>query len=121
MNEKQCQLQLSLLLLLVLATLSVRIYPAFLDSFPDPDHYYHLRQMEYVAQEGQVRTFDELSNLGRAYTYYPLFHVIGGTLAVLFGVPALWSYALVSLLFSLLAVLAVYCAARAALTASSSC
>ena len=118
MNEKQCQLQLSLLLLLVLATLSVRIYPAFLDSFPDPDHYYHLRQMEYVAQEGQVRTFDELSNLGRAYTYYPLFHVIGGTLAVLFGVPALWSYALVSLLFSLLAVLAVYCAARAALKRS---
>ena len=115
MKEKQGQLPLSLLLLLVLATLSVRIYPAFLGSFPDPDHYYHLRQMEYVAQEGQVRQFDELSNLGRPYTYYPLFHVIGGTLAVLLSVPVLWAYAFVSLLFSLLGVLAVYCVARAAL------
>jgi hypothetical protein len=115
MNEKQGQLPVAVLLLLALATISVRIYPAFLGSFPDPDHYYHLRQMEYVAQAGQVRSFDELSNLGRPYTYYPLFHMVGGTLAVLFGVPALWAYAFVSLLFSLLGVLAVYCLARTAL------
>jgi len=115
MNAKQSQMPLAVLLLLVLATVSVRIYPAVLESFPDPDHYYHLRQMEYVAQEGQVRQFDGLSNLGRAYTYYPLFHAIGGTLAVLFSIPGLWSYALVSLLFSILGVLAVYCLAKAAL------
>ena len=115
MSAKQGQLPLAVLLLLALAALSVRIYPAFLESFPDPDHYYHLRQMEYVAQVGQVRAFDELSNLGRAYTYYPLFHVIGGTLAVLLSVPVLWAYALASLLFSILGVFAVYCVARAAL------
>jgi len=115
MNAKQAQLPVAVLLLLVLAAISVRIYPAVLESFTDPDHYYHLRQMEYVAQEGQVRTFDELSNLGRAYTYYPLFHLIGGTLAVLLGVPVIWAYAAVSLLFSLLGVLAVYCLAKVAL------
>ena len=115
MNAKKAQLPVAVLLLLLLAAVSVRVYPAFLSSFSDPDHYYHLRQMEYVAQEGQVRTFDELSNLGREYTYYPLFHLIGGALAVLLGIPALWSYAFVSILFSLLGVLAVYCLASAAL------
>jgi len=115
MNAKQARLPVAVLLLLVVAAVSVRVYPAVLESFSDPDHYYHLRQMEYVAQEGQVRTFDGLSNLGRAYTYYPLFHLIGGTLAVLLSVPVLWAYALVSLLFSLLGVLAAYCLARAAL------
>jgi|GEM_PF-1803386 len=115
MSPKQSQLPVAVLLLLALATISVRVYPATFESFTDPDHYYHLRQMEYVAQAGQVRQFDGLSNLGRAYTYYPLFHLIGGTLAVLFGVPVLWAYAFTSLLFSLLAVFATYCLARAAL------
>lgn len=116
MNPRQDgRLAPTLLLLLVLAALSVRVYPAVIGSFSDPDHYYHLRQMEFVAQEGQVRQFDELSNLGRPYTYYPLFHLLGGMLAILLGVPALWAYAIVSLLFSLLGVLAVYCLAKAAL------
>jgi hypothetical protein len=115
MSLRRYGLDLPVLLLLIVATVSVRIYPAFLFSFSDPDHYYHLRQMEYVAQEGQVRQFDELSNLGRAYTYYPLFHVLGGTTAVLLCIPVQWAYALVCLLFSILGVLAVFCAARTAL------
>lgn len=115
MTAPKGQTQFAVLLLLVVATLSVRIYPAVLLSFPDPDHYYHLRQMEYVAEEGQVRSFDELSNLGRAYTYYPLFHLIGGTLATLLSIPVPWAYALVSLLFSILGMLAAYCLARTAL------
>jgi len=115
MNGQKSGVPFAVLLLLVLAAVSVRVYPLVLGSFSDPDHYYHLRQMEYVAQEGQIRQFDELSNLGRAYTYYPLFHLIGGTLAVLLSIPVLWAYALISLLFSLLGVLAVYCLAQAAL------
>ncbi|MFA5247154.1 MAG: hypothetical protein WC408_04680 [Candidatus Micrarchaeia archaeon] len=114
-QNRSNSLSLVVFSLLILAAFAVRFYPAALQSFTDPDHYYHLRQMEYVAQEGAVRQFDGLSNLGRPYTYYPLFHLIGGSIAVLFGMPALWAYAFVSLAVAVLAVFAVYLAARSAL------
>jgi hypothetical protein len=101
-----------LLLLAVLATLAVRIYPAVMPSFQDPDHYYHLRMGEEVAATGNIPTYDALSDGGRQYTYYPMLHLLIGAYSILLGLPPLFAYVFVSLLAGALSTLAVYVAAR---------
>ena len=96
----------------IAAALAMRAYPLGTPTFQDPDHYYHLRQMEYVAQNGAVRDFDELSNMGRPYTYYPAFHLLGGSLSALLGIGPLAAYLLASSLAIALSVVSIYCLAK---------
>ncbi len=93
--------------------MALRLYPAFLASFQDPDHYYHLRLSESFVANGGIPEKDELSNQGsRPYTYYPAFHLLVASTAILFSSDALAAYAFVSLLAGALSTLAIFVASR---------
>ncbi|MFH1200014.1 MAG: hypothetical protein V1708_03020 [Candidatus Micrarchaeota archaeon] len=102
----------SFLALSLLAGLALRLIPFSLPSFTDPDHYYHLRISESIAQAGAFPGYDALSFQGRPHTYYPLFHCIIATAAILTGLPAFYAYAAVSLLCALAAIAATYALAK---------
>ena len=99
---------LILLLLLSISASVFRFSPFFLPVFQDPDHYYHLRIAEKIISEQMFPIFDELSYQGRAHTYYPLFHIEIASLALLFGISPLLSYALLPIILSIAAILSVF-------------
>ncbi|MBU1197239.1 hypothetical protein KJ765_01875 [Candidatus Micrarchaeota archaeon] len=97
-----------LLILLVVSALLVRVLPLSLSSFPDPDHYYHLRITSDIVQQNRLPAWDALSFQGRVHTYYPLFHMIMASFALLTNLPVYYAYALVSLLVAGAGVIAVF-------------
>lgn len=101
--------------LALVVAVALRAFPSAFGGFADPDHYYHLRQIEFVASNGALPAFDALSDGGRQYTYYPLLHLAGGTLATLLGISGAEAYALLSLMAGALCVLSVFVVARRAL------
>lgn len=66
--------------LFVVFTLSlmVRIALSFeTPFFSTPESYYHLRQIEHIAQSGRPLFSDELSYGGRSYMFLPAFYYVG--------------------------------------------
>jgi asparagine N-glycosylation enzyme membrane subunit Stt3 len=93
--------------LILLVAVLCRLLPLFLESFPDPDDYYHLRLATMFYNQGWV-TWDPLSYGGRPYTYYPLYHLsIAQTAHLLATTPEI-SYAILGVFSGVLAVLAVF-------------
>ena len=112
MAQKTDRKDCVLLLLLILAAVGLRLFPLTFNSFSDPDYYYHLRQIGAVLENQGIPKIDPLSNLGRQYTYYPLFHLMGASIAALTGLNPLDAYMALSILAVVISVLSVFIASR---------
>lgn len=104
--------KLLILLAILLLALALRSYPLFLQSFPDPDFYYHSRMSQLAYQQGGVPTYDSLSYGGRQYTYYPFHHASIAFLAKATGTPVETILPIATLIIALLAVIATYLLAQ---------
>lgn len=102
----------TLVLLALVAGVAIRLVPFSLPSFTDPDHYYHLRISEAIVSQNSFPQYDPLSYQGRPHTYYPMFHVMSSSTALLTGLPAFYAYAGISVLVALAGLLAVFVLAK---------
>ncbi|MBI4053212.1 MAG: hypothetical protein HY394_04195 [Candidatus Diapherotrites archaeon] len=102
----------SLLLAVLLLAFVVRIAPLAVDSFVDPDGYFHLRHSQSIVDSGNVPSFDPLSMQGRYYSYAPLQHVIFAVFSVLSGIPLYYLIRLLPSLYGVFGILLVFVFAR---------
>ena len=77
------------LILLFLIVLGIRLYFAFQTPFfSDSQSYFHLRQIENIAQTGLPLFDDPLSYGGRRYVFMPFFHYLMASFSLIF--PLAW-------------------------------
>ncbi len=95
-----------IILFSLLAIVFLRVYPIFLPTYQDPDVYFHLRMTEQLIKNSRL-DFDALSDGGRAYTYYPLYHFAAAEISELAGTSPSSSLAALPILIAIAAILII--------------
>jgi len=99
-----------ILLLIILATLAIRLYFTFLTPTLSYDSYFAVRQVEHIKENGMPLIQDNLSYQGRTLIFSPLFYYILASASFL--IPTAIAIKLLSNIFAVLLVLAVYLIAK---------
>lgn|GEM_PF-3521540 len=77
----------TLFLILLLAFL-LRFQPIHFSGYADPDTYFHERNIETIVSTQQAFFFDIVSQQGRYYTNFPLFHDVFAVFSIITGFSA---------------------------------
>ncbi len=94
------------LMAIVLVTLLTRLIIAFTIPNFTYDSYFHLKNIDYIAQDGLPQFYDELSYGGRELRFLPFYHYTVAAFSFLFGVEI--AAKVMSNLFMSLLVIAIF-------------
>ncbi len=98
-------------MLLVLAFL-LRFQPVFFSGYGDPDSYFHERNIETIVSQQSAFFFDSLSQQGRYYSNFPLFHLPFAIEKITTSLPTSTLLLLMPALFGVFTVLFVFVLAK---------
>ncbi len=94
----------------IFVTLAIRLYFTFSTPYLSYDSYFAVRQVEHIKEKGVPLIYDDLSYQGRTLVFSPLFYYILALLSFL--IPTITAIKLISNVFAILPILAVYLIAK---------
>lgn len=100
------------LALIILLAFLLRAQPVFLQGYSDPDTFFHQRNIETIVSTHQAFFWDSLSQQGRYYSNFPLFHLPIALAEINTGLPIELLMILFPALFSTAIILFIFLLAK---------